>query len=141
MGPCEYMVIEFPGRQFSGAMVPELAKITNAGIVRVIDLVFVQKDADGNVTATELGDLPEAQRALFDEVDAEIDDLFNEEDIAIEAAKLEPDSAAVMMVFEHVWATGLRDAVVASGGRVIDNERVPAPIVEAALEAARAAVD
>ncbi|MFN8473541.1 MAG: DUF6325 family protein [Anaerolineae bacterium] len=139
MGPCEYMVIEFPGRQFNGAMVPELAKITNAGTVRVIDLVFVQKHADGTVTATELSDLPEAQQALFDEVDGEIDDLFNEEDIAIEAAKLEPNSAAVMVVFEHVWAVGLRDAIVASGGRVIDDERVPAAVVQAALEAARVA--
>ena len=140
MGPCEFMVVEFPGRQFNGALAPELAKITNTGTIRVIDLVFVQKDADGNVTATELSDLPEAQRALFDEVDAEIDDLFNEEDIAIEAAKLEPNSASVMVVFEHVWAIGLRDAIVASGGRVIDDQLVPAPIVEAALEAARAAV-
>ncbi|MFN8499124.1 MAG: DUF6325 family protein [Anaerolineae bacterium] len=138
MGPCEYIVIEFSGRQFNGALVPELAKVTNAGAVRIIDLVFVQKDADGHVTATELSDLPEAQRALFDELDAEIDDLFNEEDIAIEAAKLEPNSASAMIVFEHTWAVGLRDAIVASGGRVVDNERVPAAIVEAALEAARA---
>lgn len=138
MGPCEYMVIEFPGRQFNGAMAPELAKITNAGTIRVIDLVFVQKDADGKVTSAELNDLPEAQRALFDEVDGEIDNLFNAEDIALEAEMLAPNSAAVMVVFEHVWAVGLRDAVVNSGGRVIDNQRVPAAIVEAALEAARA---
>lgn len=136
MGPCEYMVIEFPGRQFNGAIVPELARITKAGTIRVIDLLFVQKDADGKVTASELSDLPEAQRALFDELDGEIDGLFNDEDVALEAEILEPDSAALLIVFEHVWAVGLRDAVVASGGRVVDNQRVPAAVIEAALEAA-----
>ena len=136
MGPCEYMVIEFPDRQFSGDILPELKRVTDAGTIRIIDLVFVQKDADGKVMSSELDDLPEEQQALFDEIEGEIDGLFNEEDITLEASLLAPNSAAVLIVFEHTWAVGLRDAVVASGGRVVDNQRIPAAIVEAALEAA-----
>ena len=136
MGPVEYLVVEFPGNKFNGDVVPALKDLTDSGIIRIIDLLFIRKDADGSVISVELDDLPAEEAAPFDDLDGEIDDLLNEEDILLLAEQIKPNSSAGLLVFEHVWATRLRDAVVGSGGRLVDNGRVPAAIVEAALQAA-----
>jgi hypothetical protein len=141
MGPVEYLIVEFPGNQFKGDIVPALKELTHNGTVHIIDLIFIKKDGDGNVKSFELSNLSAAEAAAFNDLDAEIDDLLNEEDIALAAEKLRPNSSAALLVFEHTWATRLRDAVVNSGGRLVDNERVPAAIVEAAMAAARSATN
>ena len=136
MGPVEYIVVEFPGNQFKGEIVPALAELTDNGTIRIIDLLFIKKDGEGNVTSFELGDLGDDEGSPFDDLDGEIDDLLNEEDILIAAEMLQPNSSAAMMVFENVWATRLRDAIVNANGRLVDNARIPAAIVQAAMEAA-----
>ena len=139
MGPVEYLVVEFPGNQFKGDLVPALRELTHNGTIHIIDLIFLKKDADGNMTSFELSNLSAAEAAAFNDLDGEVDDLLNENDIQIVAEKLQPNSAAALLVFEHTWAVRLRDAVVASGGRLVDNDRIPAAVVDAAYEAARAA--
>ena len=136
MGPVEYLVVEFPGNKFTGEIVPALKELTKNGTIHIIDLLFIKKDAQGAVIAVELNNLPAAEAAPFDDLDGEIDGLLNEEDLQIVAGKLRPNSSAALLVFEHAWATRLRDAVVKSGGRLVDNDRVPAAIVEAAMQAA-----
>ena len=136
MGPVEYLVVEFPGNKFTGEIVPALKELTKNGTIHIIDLLFIKKDAQGGVIAVELNNLPAAEAAPFDDLDGEIDGLLNEEDLQIIAGKLRPNSSAALLVFEHAWATRLRDAVVKSGGRLVDNERIPAAVVEAAMQAA-----
>jgi len=136
MGPVEYLVVEFPGNKFTGEIVPALKELTKNGTIHIIDLLFIKKDAQGDVIAVELNNLPAAEAAPFDDLDGEIDGLLNEEDLQIIAGKLRPNSSAALLVFEHAWATRLRDAVVNSGGRLVDNERIPAAVVEAAMQAA-----
>jgi len=137
MGPVEYLVVEFPGNQFNGDVVPALKELTHNGTIHIIDLIFVKKGGDGNVTSFELSNLSAAEAAAFNDLDVEIDDLLNEEDILIAAEKLQPNSSGALLVFEHTWATRLRDAVVNSGGRLVENERIPAAVVDAAMAAAR----
>ena len=136
MGPVEYLIVEFPGNKFKGEIVPALKELTKNGTIHIIDLLFIKKDAQGAVIAVELNNLPAAEAAPFDDLDGEIDGLLNEEDFQIVAGKLRPNSSAALLVFEHAWATRLRDAVVKSGGRLVDNERIPAAVVEAAMQAA-----
>jgi hypothetical protein len=137
MGPVDYLLVEFPGNDFKGEIVPALAELTQNGTIRIIDLLFIRKDEEGAVSYQELTDLPGGQAAAFDDVDGEVDDLVNEEDIFLEAEKLEPHTSAAMIVYENVWATRLRDAVVNAGGRLVDHARIPAAVVDAALEAAQ----
>jgi len=138
MGPVEYLLIAFPGNRFNGEIVPALTELTDKGIIHIIDLVFIRKDADGNVVAAELEDLPADVAAAFDDLDGDISDLVNEEDIAIAAASLDPDSSAGLLVYENVWATRFRDAIVDSGGRLVARGHIPPAAIEAALEAAQA---
>jgi hypothetical protein len=139
MGPVEYLVVEFPGNQFNGDVVPALKELTRNGTIHIIDLVFVKKDGDGSVTSFELSNLSAEEAAAFNDLDTDVNDLLNEDDVSMIAQKLRLNSSAALLVFEHVWATRLRDAVVNSGGRLVDNDRVPAAVVDAAYEAARAA--
>ena len=131
------MVVEFPGNKFNGDIVPALAELTKSGTIRIIDLLFINKDEEGNVSSVELSNLPRQEAAAFDDLDCEVNDLLNEEDIMRAAEMLQPNSSAGVLVFENVWATRLRDAIVNSGGRLVDNARIPAAVVEAALEAAQ----
>ena len=137
MGPVEYLVVEFPGNQFNGDVVPALKELTRNGTIHIIDLIFVKKDKDGNVKSFELSNLSAAEAAAFNDLDGEIDDLLNEEDILLAAEKLRPNSAGALLVFEHTWAIRLRDAVVNSGGRLVENDRIPAAVVDAAFAAAK----
>jgi hypothetical protein len=137
IGPVEYLVVEFPGNKFNGDVVPALAELTKNDTIRIIDLIFIKKDAQDDVVSVELSNLPAQEAAAFDDLDYEVSGLLNEEDIMLAAQTLQPNSSAGVLVFENVWATRLRDGIVNSGGRLVDNARIPAAIVDAAWEAAQ----
>jgi hypothetical protein len=90
------------------------------------------------INAIELSNLPAQESAAFDGLDCEVNNLLNEEDIMLAAETLQPNSSAGVLVFENVWATRLRDAIVNSGGHLVANARIPAGVVDSAWEAAQA---
>ncbi|HJS26495.1 MAG TPA: DUF6325 family protein [Actinomycetota bacterium] len=138
IGPVEYMIVAFPGNQFKGEIVPALAELVEAGTIRIIDLAFVLKDADGAVVTAEMGDLDSDVFKAFDALTPETLGLLNEEDLAAAAEELEPNSSAALLVWEDVWATKLRDAILNAGGELLDLERLPYEVVQAAVEFANA---
>jgi Family of unknown function (DUF6325) len=138
IGPVEYLIVAFPGNQFKGEIVPALAELVEAGTIRIIDLAFVMKDADGAVVAAEVGDLDSEVFKAFDALSPEGLGLLNEEDLAAAGEELEPNSSAALLVWEDVWATKLRDAILNAGGEVLDLERLPYEVVQAAVEFAHA---
>jgi Family of unknown function (DUF6325) len=138
IGPVEYLIVAFPGNQFKGEIIPALADLVEAGTIRIIDLAFVMKDADGAVVTAELGDLDSEVFKAFDALSPETMGLLNEEDLAAAGEELDPNSSAALLVWEDTWATTLRDAIVNAGGEVLDLERVPYQVVNAAVEFANA---
>jgi hypothetical protein len=138
IGPVEYLIVAFPGNQFKGEIVPALAELVESGTIRIIDLAFVMKDADGAVVSAELGDLNSDVFKAFDALTPETLGLLNEEDLAAAAEELDPNSSAALLVWEDVWATKLRDAILNAGGEVLDLERLPYEVVQAAVEFAEA---
>jgi hypothetical protein len=135
MGPVEYLVVEFPGNKFNGEIVPALVDLVKSDTIRILDLLFIRKEADGSFAAMELDTLPRAEAESFDDLDGEILGLLNAEDIELLAKALQPNSSGALLVFENTWATRLRDAVVNANGRLVDNARIPAAIVDAAMVA------
>ena len=131
MGPVSYTVVAFPGNQFNGNIAPEVARLVESGLVRILDLVFVAKDEQGDTISLEFDQMDEL--APFADVDGEVGGLVNMEDLEHVAARLPEDNSALIIVWEDVWAQPLADAVRASGGVVVDSARIPAPLVEAAL--------
>ncbi len=137
LGPVEYLVISFPGNQFNGEIAPAIADLVNRGVVRILDMVFVKKDGDGNIASFEFSELPET--AEFANIDGDVDGMFNEDDIAIAASALEPNSSALFVVWEDLWATDLALAIRASGGELVVGERIAHDVAEASLASAEAA--
>lgn len=134
LAPVEYVVIEFPGNRFTGDIAPALAELVEDRLVRIIDLVFVLKNADGDVTTFEYDELPEG--AAYAEIDGEADGLLSDSDILDIADGLEPESSALLVLFEDLWAAKFADAVWAAGGQLVAGGRLPRDLIEAAVEAA-----
>lgn len=138
IGPVEFLTIAFPGNNFDGRIVPELERLVASGTVRIIDLVFVSKDADGSITTFEYEDL-EGDAAAFGALDGEAGDLISDEDIELAANDLDPNSSAVFLLWEDCWATPFAEAIRAADGVIVAGGRIPHDAVEAALAAADAA--
>ena len=134
IGPVEYMIVAFPGNRLKGEIVPALAELVEAGTLRIIDLAFVMKDADGAVVTAEMADLDSEVFKAFDALSPETMGLLNQDDLAAAGEELEPNSSAALLVWEDVWATKLRDAILNAGGELLDLERVPYEVVNAAVE-------
>jgi hypothetical protein len=136
MGPVEFLAVEFPGNHFTGEIRQALQRVVENGTIRVIDLTFIRKDADGKVESVELTELAEQEAALFDSLVGEITGLLSPADVEKMGGELANNSSAVLLVFEHTWATELQNAIVRANGRLIAQERIPRETVEAAVAAA-----
>jgi uncharacterized membrane protein len=133
LGPVEYVVIGFPGNRFKGEIVPAVAELVDNDVVRIIDVAFIKKDADGNVTMFEYDVLDDVLAYGFADVDGEAGGVLNDEDMELAAETLEPDSSAALIVWEHRWAARVSQAIRDAGGRIIAGERIPEEIVQRAL--------
>jgi Family of unknown function (DUF6325) len=135
IGPVEYMIVAFPGNEFKGEILPELARLQDAKTIRIIDLAIVVKDENGKAEALEVTDLDsEFGNALSTLLGNESGGLLNTDDLMAAADELENNSSAALLVWEDVWATNLRDAIVNAGGELWDLERVPREVVQAAVD-------
>jgi hypothetical protein len=135
LGPVDHLVIEFPPGHttFTGEIAAELLALSDAGTVRVIDILILTKDAEGNIEAAELsevGDLGELEA-----LEAELAELLAAEDVAMVAAAMDPGSVAGVVIWENLWAAGFGSAVRRAGGQLIANGRIPNQAIIASIEA------
>jgi len=134
LGPLEYLVVGFEGNRFTGQILAELRAAREKGIIRVVDLFVIKKDEQGNVTALALSDLSTEEATELGPLAGDLMGLFAQEDIEQVAADLPNNSAAGLLLFEHTWAIGLKEAIKHAGGVAVAGGLV-APDVLQALEA------
>lgn len=139
LGPVDYAVVAFPGNRFKGQIAPELADLVDSGTIRIIDLVFLHKDENGDVAALELSDLDPEVRAGLEREGISAEGLFNDEDLEAAAEELDPNSSAALLVWENLWAKRLAVATRGAGGDLLDFGRIPHEVVKAAREYALSA--
>ena len=139
IGPVEYLILGFPGNNFTGQIVPELAKLLDSGLVRIIDLTFITKDAAGRVDVVEYNAVEEL--AAFAGLDAEVGGILTDEDIAHAAMSLEPNTSAALLIWEDTWATPFAEAVRNANGVILEGARIPREIIEEVMDALADAVD
>ena len=133
IGPVEYLILGFPGNNFTGQIVPELAKLIDGGLVRIIDLTFISKDAAGEVVVVEYDAVEEL--AAFAGLDAEIGGILTDEDIAHAALNLEPNTSAALLIWEDTWAGPFAAAVREANGVILEGARIPREFIEQAMDA------
>jgi hypothetical protein len=137
MGPIDYILVEWPGRQPNGEVAPHLVELVERGLIRILDLAFIAKDEDGSVAGLEIADLGNevSELAIFDGASS---GLLSDEDVNEAAGALEPGTSAALLVFENTWAAPFASAVRRSGGQLVASGRIPVQAVLAALDAAEA---
>jgi Family of unknown function (DUF6325) len=135
LGPVDYVVVEFPARakNFTGEMAAELLKLVEAGTIRVIDVLILDKNEDGSVDATELSDIE--QLGEMESIEAELAELLAADDVDHLAAAMEPGSTAGVLIFENLWAAPFASAARRSGGQLIANGRIPIQAIIASIGA------
>jgi len=136
IGPVEVLAVQFPGNKFSGEILPALTDLVEAGIVRIIDLVFITKDTEGNVASLEVSALPPEVASVLEKASPDATDLINEEDIEGVGSMLDPNSSVGLLVFENTWAARFTETLRNADGKLLMNVRIPHQVVVEALEAA-----
>jgi hypothetical protein len=134
MGPVDWLVVRFPGNRLRGKIAPELRRLEDAGIVRVIDLVFIRKDQDGNVASFEISDLGGENENTFHVFSSRVDEWLSQEDIDSIGSELPNNSAAGAILFENLWAVRLKEAMLDSGGELIGQGRVSPELIDKVRE-------
>ena len=135
LGPVDYLIVEFPAGQqnFKGEGADELLRLHDAGTIRIMDILILQKDEDGAVDAMELSDLPELGEIA--RLEAQLVHTLAEDDVANLAAAMDPGSVAAVLVYENLWAAPFGSAMRRAGGQLIANGRIPIQAIIAAVEA------
>ena len=134
IGPVEYIALAFPGNKFKGDIIPALQELVDSKTIRIIDLAFVVKDADGNVLGMEVEEMNSDAGKAFASLQHEVGDLINEADLKEIGAALEPNSSAAILVWEDAWATKFANAVRDAGGILLDRQTVPHEVVQTAFD-------
>jgi hypothetical protein len=138
-GPIELLVVGFPGTKFTGEIAPALGELVDTGLINIIDILFVHKDADGVVNALELADLDEDTWAVFDPLVSEIAGLLNQDDAQRLCESLPVNSSAGILLFENAWAAMFVTALQNANAKLILNERIPRAVIDEMLAQAEQA--
>jgi hypothetical protein len=137
MGPIDYLLVEWPGKQPEGEIAPHLVDLVERGLIRILDLAVLAKADDGTLAAVEIADLggEVAELAIFEGASS---GLLSEEDFGEAGEALEPGTSAALLVYENTWAAPFASAVRRSGGQLVASGRIPIADVLDALDAVEA---
>ena len=130
VGPVDVYIIGFPGNKFTGRIAPAIMELVENGTVRILDLLFIMKDADGVVTTLEATDLGE-DGAGFVGIDVTQPGALGPQDAEEVNEDLPANSAALLIAFENLWVGKVVDALRAADAVLIDQIRIPVDVVEA----------
>jgi hypothetical protein len=133
IGPVEYLILGFRGTQIHDEFAPAIERLVENNLIHIIDLVFVKKDAEGSTTTFEFDELEEVKG--FAALQGEAGGVISAEDISYTADGLDPDSCAVIVLWEDLWAAEFAQALRTAGGSVLEGARVPRELIDAALAA------
>ena len=135
LGPVDYVVVEFPAgaKNFTGEMAAELVRLVDAGTIRIVDILILDKNEDGSVVATELSDIDELGE--LESIEAELAELLAADDVEHLAASMDPGSTAGVLIWENLWAAPFASAARRAGGQLIADGRIPIQAIIASIEA------
>lgn len=132
--PFEFLLIGFDGNRFTGDITPALAELVDKGLIRLVDVAVVVKDASGDVSILEMQELSDEVASAMRNLVGEVRGLLAEDDLLSVAQSLEPASSVAALLVEHLWAGRFASAVRAAGGELLMAERIPGDIVDAARQ-------
>ncbi len=138
LGPVDYLVVEFPGNKMTGEGFPILVDLVDRGIIRILDLMFVRKDADGSVTALQIADFDgdgDLDLAVFEGASS---GLLGDDDMNDAGSVMEPNSSAGILIYENRWAAPFVAALRRGGAELVASGRVSPTDLLSSIEGAEA---
>jgi hypothetical protein len=135
MGPVGYLVLEFPGNRMTGEGFSILLDLVDRGLIRILDLLFVRKDADGSLTAAELADLDHDGSLDLAVFEGTASGLLSDEDLAEAGNVIEPNSSAGVLIYENRWAAPFVKALRRGGAQLVASGYIPLEDIAASLDA------
>jgi uncharacterized membrane protein len=130
LGPLEYTVIGFDKPTFDGSIAEEIGKVVEKRIIRIVDIVFVEKDAAGDVQIVEIDNVRDPRFAKFAPLLKDNMGFLPPEDVLALAEGLPAESAALILLFEHRWAEHLKVAIANAGGFLVARETISPEALE-----------
>ena len=140
LGPVDYVVIEFPAGRRTGEGLHHVVDLVDRGLIRILDLTFIQRNTDGTITEIALTDLDgdgELDLAVFRGASS---GLVAADDVEEAGSVLEPGCSAALFVYENLWAAPLAAALRRSGASIVAGGRIPHEVLLTSLTATEPAV-
>jgi Family of unknown function (DUF6325) len=134
-GTIDWFLVEFKGKELNGELVPPLLDLVDRRLIRVLDAVILLKGADGTLQTLTTNELDPAQVGNLGELAGASSGLIDDEDAAAAASALEPDSAALLLVYENLWSLPFTAAARRAGGQLVASGRIPVQAIVARLDA------
>jgi hypothetical protein len=135
LGPISYLVVEFPGSKMTGEGFPILLDLVDRGVIRILDLMFITRDANGSTRIVDLSDIDRDGRldlAVFDGASAGLLDQGDADDAG---GIIPPGSSAGILLFENRWATSFVQALRRGQAELVAAGYIPQQEIVAALDA------
>ena len=130
----DYLVVEFPADRRTGEGLRHVVDLVDRGLIRILDLTFLQRNTDGTITEIELTDL---------DGDGELgasSGIVAADDLNEAGAVLEPGCSAALVVYENLWAAPLAAALRRTGAEIVASGRIPHEALIESLTATDVAV-
>jgi len=133
-GPIDLVALEFKGNNFEDDVVSSMAELVADETIRILDLVILHKDAQGEIAVQEFQELSSTNLQLLEPLRAEISGMITVDDIQMVGKKLKKNSTTAILLLENLWAIRLRQDVFDGGGRLVMHERIPTDVVDEAIK-------
>jgi hypothetical protein len=135
IGPISYLIVEFPGNTMTGEGFPILVDLVDRGVIRILDLMFVTREADGTVRAIDIRDIDRDGTLDLAVFEGAASGLLDDSDLADAAPVIEPGSSAGILIFENRWATSFTQALRRGGAELVAAGYIPQDAILASLDA------
>jgi len=135
-GAIDWLLIEAPGHEFNGQLVPPLLDLVDQRLIRVLDALVLIKRAEGDFDALTTDELGATDIGEIGELTGASSGLLDAEDAALAAETLSPDSVGLLIVYENLWSLPFALAARNAGGQLVARGHIPTQAIVAALDAA-----
>jgi uncharacterized membrane protein len=123
-GPIDYIVVAFDGNKFDGSILKELETAMNNGVIDVLDLALLSKDENGEVSVMAIENAGDDTIMTFASSNGIKGDLIGDDDLDEIGELLDDNCSAGLLVIEHVWAKGLKQAIINANGTLLLEGRI-----------------
>lgn len=134
-GPVDVLVVASGEPRFDGSVVAELARLAEAGVIRVLDAMIIVMGENGEAASLDIEDLPADEAAVLGFINTETRGLFDAEDAAEFIEGMVPGSAVVALAIENAWAVPIVNSIIENGAEVAMHARIPGVVIDEAIAA------